>query len=178
MQRTGTKSRYCLSCFSSLPVQHDVVQTCGRCEFKNVAVDRRVFWNKNTKLVELERLLKVASIILLKIVTLLVIFNPQVMPGHLGVVAGWVPALSIALGVVLWKTVGKLTRHNYLFSPAIVWSATFMLLGASGVWLLEGGMEKTLAVVGGLVMTAGVFLWSRILENWKKQMIHSAGSTI
>lgn len=123
-------ARYCLRCYAPSEAGSGASSKCGSCGFVTLAVDRRIYWNREPKLVAIETTLKVV-VFLLTLATLAVSVR-----GHFSMSAGYVVAGALVPAGVLWATASKLTRRMPLFRAGAFWIGIFVGLALLPVFVL------------------------------------------
>ncbi len=159
-------ANYCLRCFQSMPSSSGV---CPACSFNNMPSDRRVYWNKNPRILTLEISLKAAAVALGLFLSYLSIFHIR----NSMVGSGWAIAMNFAFVYALSLTFSKLSRHMPSFKPSLVWSSAFVmfLMTLTPFALFHGDMLPSLiGMFVCLVMVIVPQVWARIFVKWKKQL--------
>lgn len=165
------RATHCLTCFAALENSHGVASTCSRCGSVNRPSMRRIYWNRHPALVRLERLGKTA------VVALGLLGGGAILLFHEGASgsgAGYAMAMPVALGVALWGTLSKLTQHEHLFRPGIMWTVAFLVAGPVlfvGLWEALGpGVSLALGLACPPLALLS-FLASRRLAAWKRALV-------
>lgn len=187
-----TPARYCLRCYAPIEADSGASSRCAACGFVTLAVDRRIYWNREPKLVALESSLKVV-VFVLTLVTLAISVR-----GHFSISAGYVVAGALVPAGILWATASKLTRRMPLFRAGAFWIGTCLglallpvfvlgviaLLAVSSgpqtgpTWIELFGVFWILAIWGGLcgLLALGMRRIVRRCEAWRDQRIESGRS--
>lgn len=145
----------------------EVSATCSSCGEVNLREDRRIFRTKRARPVLVERILKSITVVALVSVTWILLSTHR---GHGG---GVVIGFPILMAVLLWDTIGLVTRRRSVFKMEILWPAVVACIGlgpALMVLALDVGINAELdfAVIGPLAVWAlfwsllGFFIWSQV----------------
>jgi hypothetical protein len=159
---------YCLRCFSDLGNAAGNAVHCPECGFRNLASDRRTYWNRNPRLMETEQHIQIIGALLAAGCSILIsTFHSS------GVGAGYLYALPIVLAALVWRSAAKMTRHMPHTHPASTW-ASFAIAAGIGFGILAGGKHLVLGFAVGVIGT-GIGLaiaYSGVLANrWKARLM-------
>ena len=156
----------------------EVSGTCSACGEVNLREDRRIYRTKRARPVLIERVLKGVTAVALIAVTWILLSSHR---GHGG---GVVIGFPILAAVLLWDTIGLVTRRRSIFKMEILWPAVVACIGlgpALMVLALDVGInaEFDLAVIGPALAWAlfwsllGYFIWSQVKgDKERKPALH------
>jgi hypothetical protein len=140
---------YCLRCFAPLVPRKSL---CGACGFTSTTYLRRSYWNRNPRILLVQRVLQVAACI------------PLVPATFLSPVAG------IVVGIPVYYTLAKLTEPVPHFRARLFWSILFLagaILLEIGAWTFPVARLLSLA---SLVGAGLVLLFARWFDRWRARI--------
>lgn len=160
-------AKYCLKCFAPMSTS---TGACPECEFSNIAIDRRIFWNKNPKILAIETTGKVSAVCVGLFFTFLTVFGFK----HMGMGAGYALAMNVVFVYAVCLTFGKLSRHMPSFEPSKVWSGMFWILFVTMTPLAvvpnETATVKAGAMAACLLLAVLPLWWAKKFHGWKRHL--------
>ena len=170
MKYRSRKSPYCLHCFAPLSAADAArVLRCPSCNVLNLPSDRRVYWNRNPRLMARERGLKAVIVITLLLMEILIL---GVIPPE-GNLIFWVASGPFAIGGLAWATASILTHRLDGFTPSIPWTIVFTW-GAicCGTAVDElGPLGSRLGFLAFLLAAAASLLSRASFSRWKSTLL-------
>jgi len=162
-RRSDYRSRLCLACWQELPEGSFWVKECPRCGFRSYPVHRQRYWNRDPRLVRLQKMLRIAATVLLAAAVALVGWFTDGDRAVLGI------ASAVALFACVWFSIEKLTRELPHVWWSVVWAALFVALAVAlavaGPWW---------AAVAVLALAAGSLWAGRLWSRWKARYLLAA----
>ena len=110
--------------------------TCNVCNKPNLRQDQQLYWTRERRYVELERMLKALVVVVVGMIAWLLLSPDGSKHGYAGV--GYSAGFPIALGFVLWDTTSLVTRKRSILRLEVVWPALVFTLGFAPllIWLV------------------------------------------
>ena len=164
---------YCLRCYEPLRA-FGGSSKCRTCDHVNLRADHSVYWTREPRLIERERLAKAVTLVLAASIAV-ALFRYQ---DRIGWGEAWTIGAPTIAGLVMWETASMITRRSPYFRAGIVWSALFAIISLPVLAMSlapEFGPKTraSLAVAGGGVLLLAFAMphVSRWLRSWREQRI-------
>ncbi len=163
-RRRVTTSGYCLYCFYS-PL--DSSHRCVACDQVSLPSMRREYWNLHPRLIRFEKLGKLLGLVALPGGVFALWIVSIIRGGGSG--GGWVCVMPLLVSVGIWKTAGKITRHDPYFRPSLIW-------GLTGIGLCAAFLPIDLRLSAAFFVIAVIVILLCVrAERWKLSLIGLRG---
>jgi len=172
MRRLQILHPYCLRCFADLGDARGNAVHCPHCGFRNLASDRRTYWNRNPRLMQEQRDIQAGAAFSAAVLALGFFI---VLPPASGAYAGFALAFPVGLGAIGWRAAEKMTRHLPGVHPASSFAGMFLSLGLGCAVLAIAGFVGPVVgaslAVAGIALALGVAYVGMRLARWKHRLM-------